>query len=180
MKNKALSVTRQKGVVLIVSMVMLLLLTLIGVTGSQVTSLEERMAGNVRDQNIAFQAAEATLLAAEQYILATDSGPATYSELPDPGPIPSTGKNGLLGQAIAEPNFFSAATWTGSNSATTPVNFGADFRNKLNVAIADPRYIIKKIDSLPGPINVFRITARAVGQNPGTQIILQEVFERTN
>jgi len=37
---------------------MLLLLTIIGITGIQVSGLEEKMAGNSRDQNLAFQSAE--------------------------------------------------------------------------------------------------------------------------
>lgn len=184
MKNREMFLTKQKGVVLIVSMVMLLLLTLIGITGSGVTSLEERMAGNARDQNIAFQAAESTLLAAEQFVLATDSGPLTYSETPS-SPTPSSGKNGLLGLAIDEPNFFLSASWTSANSAATPTGFGSNFTNNIGVAINDPRYIIKKIANIPpsgavGPKTVFRITARAIGHNPGTQVVLQEIFERTN
>jgi type IV pilus assembly protein PilX len=59
---------QQSGVVLVISLVMLLLLTLIGVTSVQTTSLEEKMAGNMRDQNIAFQAAEAALRDAEEDI----------------------------------------------------------------------------------------------------------------
>lgn len=44
---------------------MLLLLTIIGVTAIQTTSLEEKMAGNMRDQNLAFQAAESALRVGE-------------------------------------------------------------------------------------------------------------------
>jgi Tfp pilus assembly protein PilX len=44
---------------------MLLALTLIGVTSSNVTGLEEKMAANSKDVNLAFQAAEAALRAAE-------------------------------------------------------------------------------------------------------------------
>ena len=55
----------QSGAVLIISLIMLLLLTLIGLSGSQVTALEEKMAGNMRDKNLAFQAAESALRAVE-------------------------------------------------------------------------------------------------------------------
>jgi type IV pilus assembly protein PilX len=70
-------VKRQSGVVLPVSMIMLLLLTLIGITGSQVTGLEEKMAGNSRDSNLAFQAAEAALRAGEA---ATAGTPTLYTD----------------------------------------------------------------------------------------------------
>jgi type IV pilus assembly protein PilX len=53
------------GAVLLVSLVMLLLLTLIGLAGMRMVQLEERMAGNLRDRQMAFQAAEAALRAGE-------------------------------------------------------------------------------------------------------------------
>ncbi len=171
MKNRETLSNRQAGVVLIVSMVMLILLTLIGLTGSQVTSLEEKMAGNARDQNIAFQVAESTLIAAEQFVLSPANPPdnTTYNEA-----------NGLLTQFTADPDYFLAATWTNANSAST-LNFGNNFINNAtaNVAVTNPRYIIKRINQFPDR-TVFRITARAVGHNPGTQVILQEIFERPN
>lgn len=66
--------TRQRGVVLIISLIMLLIMTLIGLASMQSTTLEEKMAGNYRDLNIAFQAAESTLRDGETWIsqLATE------------------------------------------------------------------------------------------------------------
>jgi type IV pilus assembly protein PilX len=55
----------QAGFVLIVALLLLLVLTILGLAAAQSTSLEERMAGNARDQDLAFQAAEAGLRAAE-------------------------------------------------------------------------------------------------------------------
>jgi len=55
----------QRGAVLLVTLVMLLLLTLIGLASMRLASLEERMAGNLRDRQVAFQAAEAALRAGE-------------------------------------------------------------------------------------------------------------------
>jgi len=51
----------QRGVVLYVAMIMLLLLTLIGVTGMQVATLQQRMATNFNDFALAFQRAEGVL-----------------------------------------------------------------------------------------------------------------------
>lgn len=58
----------QKGSVLIFSLIMLLLLTIVGVSGMQMTTLEEKMSGNYRNHELAFQAAEAALADAENYI----------------------------------------------------------------------------------------------------------------
>jgi Tfp pilus assembly protein PilX len=64
-KSLIIKIQRQTGVVLVISLILLLALTLIGVTGSNVTGLEEKMAGNNKDVNLAFQAAESALRFAE-------------------------------------------------------------------------------------------------------------------
>ena len=59
---------KQKGAVLFVSLMFLILLTLIGLSAANVGILQERMAGNVRESNIAFQRAEATLRGIERRV----------------------------------------------------------------------------------------------------------------
>ena len=61
-------VRSQAGAVLIVSLVLLLVLTILGVSGVQNTTMEERMAGNYRDRFSAFQAAEAALRVGERAV----------------------------------------------------------------------------------------------------------------
>ncbi|WP_435606136.1 pilus assembly PilX family protein [Pseudomonas knackmussii] len=48
----------QSGIALLVSLVLLLLLTIIAITAATQSTLQERMAANSQQQNIAFQAAE--------------------------------------------------------------------------------------------------------------------------
>lgn len=52
---------RQSGAVLIVSMIILVVLTLLGVTAMNTTALQERIASNTQEQVHAFQAAETGL-----------------------------------------------------------------------------------------------------------------------
>ena len=59
---------KQKGAVLLVCLVMLLVLTVIGVSSMSSSTLQERMAGGARDYNQAFQAAEASLRVGEAYV----------------------------------------------------------------------------------------------------------------
>ena len=59
---------RQRGVALFISLVLLLVLTIIGVSAVQTTSLEERMSRNTRDVALAFQAAESSLRDAEAFL----------------------------------------------------------------------------------------------------------------
>ena len=51
--------SKQSGSALIISLMILIVMTLIGITGMGTSGLEEKMAGNDRDAALAFQAAEA-------------------------------------------------------------------------------------------------------------------------
>ncbi len=64
---------QQRGatVLLIVALIMLpALLTIIGLSSMRGTSLQENMAGNMRDGNLALQASEAALRKAEEVVVA--------------------------------------------------------------------------------------------------------------
>ncbi len=52
---------KQRGAALIVALIMLLVMTVLGIASLGVTRMEERMAGNARDVDLAFQASEAGL-----------------------------------------------------------------------------------------------------------------------
>lgn len=52
------NIRRERGTALIMSLVILLILTILGVTAMGTASLEEKMAGNTQEINKAFQAAE--------------------------------------------------------------------------------------------------------------------------
>jgi len=83
----------QQGAILIVALVMLLLVTVIGLASIRGTSMQERMAGNLRDQELALQAAEAALRKGEAVVttkfedgtlntLATADQNGTYTSFP--------------------------------------------------------------------------------------------------
>lgn len=157
--NNSITKQRQSGVVLIISLIMLLLLTILGVTGMQVNSLEEKMSGNAYDQSRAFQAAESTLIVAEKFVLDNPLDALVYD-----------GADGLLNIAHDEPANFFSYDWT--KAAETAL------KDSFNLA-ENPRYIVKKV-SINGDQTFFRITARATGGSSRTQVILQEYFVRTN
>ncbi|WP_067983890.1 pilus assembly PilX family protein [Neptuniibacter pectenicola] len=56
----------EKGAVLVVALIFLLILSLIGVSSMQGTTMQEKMSGNLRDQHSAFNAAEAALREGER------------------------------------------------------------------------------------------------------------------
>ena len=65
---KALNIKQQQGAVLAVSLIMLLLLTMVGITGMQTTSLEEKMAGNTNNLNLSFESSETALRIGETFL----------------------------------------------------------------------------------------------------------------
>ena len=76
---------RQRGMVLLVSLGLLLALTLAAVSAAQTTVLELRMARNGRDAALAFHAAETALLDAESAIAAgtvSTLSPQAYAAAP--------------------------------------------------------------------------------------------------
>ena len=64
---------RERGTALIIAMLFLVILGMLGVTTMTNTTLDERMAGNSRDRDIAMQAAEAALRDAERDLSNTNS-----------------------------------------------------------------------------------------------------------
>lgn len=59
---------RQRGMVLVVSMILIMVITMISMAGIRGTAMQERMTANLYDREIAFQAAESALRAAEAAI----------------------------------------------------------------------------------------------------------------
>ena len=154
----------------------LLVLTVIGVAAMQNTSLEEKMAGNVKDRNLAFQNAESAIREAETFI----DNVITLAVF--------DGANGLYGEADLEPDFTVNSTWTSSSSN---VQSDADYG-----AYAAPRYFIKQFQTVAGvegslnlsgygdnkgggDVTIFNITARGTGGGADSaEVILRSYYGR--
>lgn len=186
----------QRGATLIVGMIFLVALTLLGVVAMKNTLLQERMAGGMRDRSLAFQAAEAALRDAKRDILAIRADgspcspggagcrPATDRPWDAAGltPFTSTCANG---QCYDNPNtggygFNGTAAWVAYPLDAAPsVQYGT-FTNAAAIAgvAVQPRYLIEifKRTNSSDVRYFYRITARAVGMNPNTVVVLQEVF----
>ena len=59
---------REKGVVLVIALLILVIMTTIGLSATQSTSLQEKIAGNTKQKTSAFFASEAGTITAERYI----------------------------------------------------------------------------------------------------------------
>jgi len=69
---------RQQGAILIVSMLLLLVMTLLGITAVSTSTLEEKMASNNRQRQLAFQSASSALRDAETWLRTTISSVAQF------------------------------------------------------------------------------------------------------
>jgi type IV pilus assembly protein PilX len=179
MKQRIHNLKKQTGVALFISLVMLLVLTIIGVSAVQTTSLEERMARNSRDRLMAFQAAESALRDAEAF-LETVVTTASFTDVGTTGlwtiaPFSTTAR-------WMQPNI-----WTGGGSvvaanavqgvATAPrflIEHAATLVREENAYQIDDPYTGSTSDR----IEIFRITARGVGGTQNARVLLQSTYGR--
>ncbi len=164
----------QSGIALMIGLVMLLLLTIIMIAAMRVTMLEERMAGNLRNHNIAFQAAESALREAEAFI---DSGDAVFDPLMlSNGPFQNTAPfcvNGLCGTSLPlqsdQLSTLSSAVMQTAATGIATIPF-------------EPEYIIELIRTDPSTDSsrlyaIFRITTRAWGGDSKNSLVqLQSTY----
>ena len=201
---------RERGAVLIVALVFLVILTMLGVTAMTGTTMELRMATNARDHAIALAAAEAALRDAEYDVMnrayvgkeaqkrspepvlanfgvnttaGTCSNTAPYIGLCLPGSAPV--------DAQPLPIDLTGISLTGAPS----VEYGTYTGARPIVGVAQqPRYYIESLYGLTKPpgwgsisgaggsvrVSYFRITARGVGSNPNTTVTVSEVMTRSS
>lgn len=169
---------QQRGGALITALSILLIMTVLGISAMSTTALQERMAGNARDAEVAFEAAEAALRAAETILTTT---PAAN--------IDTLINANTAGYYLAGANeqWKTEANWATAATATYPI------------VASQPRFIIQRITttgtataSASGPIEsinysnnppvitgttrVFQITARGFGLSANSRVMLQSYF----
>jgi type IV pilus assembly protein PilX len=172
--NKITVLKKQTGAILVVSLIMLLVMTLMGLSGMQTTSLQEKMSSNMRDQNIAFQAAESVLRDAEADIVSSGrvSGLTGMTNDCSSG-LCYGGQNGIsVDNILDDTNVYMA----------NAVPYGTHSANPAITGIsAQPKYLITgaKI-KVPGAASiwkyVYQVTAIAQGKQDTTVSILNEVY----
>lgn len=184
--------SRQSGAALISGLIFLVVLTMIGVTAARMSTLEERMSGNMRDRSIAMQAAELALRDAERDIMGLGATPRNpgisgISDFVADCDADNTDDTFDDGLCYNGPLAWATAAWTAANWTTnmtnepTSVAYGR-FTGATALAglPALPRYLIegmRKTTSGGGEAFYYRITVRAQGVNPNTVVWLQEVFK---
>jgi type IV pilus assembly protein PilX len=158
----------ERGAALIVSLIFLLVLTLLGVGAMRTTNMQERMAGNLRDSNLAFQAAESALREGEELL--------QQATLPV-----FSGTGGLIQRddAAGQASFWRTYDWAGNSMTATAVAGTADA----------PQYVIEELPPVPAQggslrfgalpeVAFYRVTARAVGGTVDAVSVLQVTYRR--
>jgi len=188
---------RQRGASLVVVMLVLLLVTVIGIAGARLALLSEMSARHDRDTQIAFEAAEAAVMDAEQDIdNEGTSGCVSLREWPDkteapPGTCGTSGSERGLCKTVDSPT--AKPTWASvnflDNSSSAPtVQHGTftcrAFASGSGIKPERPaRYLIEwDIDKTPGlsaksdngdPPTLYRITAMGFGPRIDTRAVIQ-------
>jgi type IV pilus assembly protein PilX len=174
-ESKKKFVNKQQGAVLIVGLIIMLLLTIIGLAAVRSSGMQELMAGNMRDRNLAFQAAEAGLREAEAEAAKCkvfDGTKACYEDLNSTTPV----------QTWSEQN------WKDKSAVATVT---------LDLS-KSPRFIIEKIkeeaavagssggcveldpscaESGSAKSRFFRVTSLGYGGTENSQVILQTTIK---
>lgn len=160
---------RQAGMALMLTLAALLILTLLGLSGTQTAILQARMAQSHRDMGLAFQAAEAALQAGEAWVEAM----ADLSAFPAAGAC-----DGGLCNATDGVQRWQGLDWQDADASRQAPG--------LPGLAAAPRCLIELVASLPQPdpsgsgavlrTHWFRITARGTGARPGTAALLQTAY----
>lgn len=167
---------RERGAVLIVSLIILLIVTMIAVSSMQGTVLEEKMAGNTRDRNVAFQTAESAVREAEDFI----EGVVSLGSF--------NGTGGLYGETDGIPYFRDPVTWSDpAQHVVAGQTYGS---------YEAPRYFIKHRTTVigtegamnmsgygdnkgTGDVSVFVITGRGTGAGADSaEVILRSQYGR--
>lgn len=173
---------KQKGAVLIVSLLLLLVTTMLGITSMSTTVMEEKMAGNSRQKQLAFQAAEAGLRQAETWLNTNITTVTAFETLFNAGgtaelywerqPNP-----GLASKPVAFDIYNPNAWLIGNSIQTTQV---------LQSGQPNPRYIIEYMGRIgEAPLDVlvpddrrfaFRVTALGEGTDGITSYVTRSTF----
>jgi type IV pilus assembly protein PilX len=177
--------TRQNGAALIIGLVLLISLTIVGISVLSTTSLEQRMAGNMTELNMAFNNAETggqavvaaiATLPGDIHVLcqrlnqpvtcADDNKPKNWWDTADSNWWANNaidlGSNLLTGDRVV----------TGSGS-------GFQRQPQVSITAIPPHILGQGFVNDKGNGQIIRITVRGTGTSDNTEVILQQdvIFE---
>jgi type IV pilus assembly protein PilX len=175
----------ERGAALIISLILLVLITMVGVASLRNVVLEEKMASNYYDRSLAFQAAEAGLRAGEAVAVAQASTTPRHAQAIALAVPTSSAQCGTScsGGLCSPPGVHCEARWEISSfvgwTDATGVTLNAQ-------AGAVPQYFVEYLgnnfpcDPTQPTLNTscarYRVTARSQTGGDRAEVILQSVY----
>jgi type IV pilus assembly protein PilX len=180
---------QQRGAVLIVSLLMLLIITILALGAGQSTRLQERMVSTQRDYDLALQTAEAGLRAGERRIGANSVMSAPLACLALNDSVCWVYELGTLNRTVNyEDQAFQPDDWWAANA----LRYDASASNLISgdgLSRADPEYYIEEVEEVPDSLSIpptgpppsriyYRIVARGKGGSQNAQAVLHSTYVR--
>jgi type IV pilus assembly protein PilX len=162
----------EKGVILITGLILLLIVTLIGITSMQSVILSEKMTSNMRDTSIAFQATESALSDGERWIKSQAAKPdAVKSCSASPCPV---------WQDSTLSNIY-------KNSPSWWKNNARSYSTSIYGIHTQPYFIIQEYGFVPYELSpdarakgagyhYYRVTARGTGEVDTTKTMIESIY----
>lgn len=122
----------QRGVALVIALILLVVITLVGLAAVSGTILQQKMAANLYDRQVAFQDAEAALRIAAQRIATTIPTDPAFRDCQPKGET-------CLANPFADPNLDKTKIFT------VPVGTGPGQFTVGNAAAGQPQYVIERM-----------------------------------
>lgn len=192
--NNARDRSDQRGLSLIMVLLILVVVSLLGVGGAQIALMSERGARNDRDQQVAWQAAEAALIDAEIDMRNTSSTRQAIFDgksvlaFPPFGCGTSGSSRGLCAIAITGKPSWLTTDFTSTSGSAPTTAFGTFTSSTFAAggvgiqAAQAPRYIIEPILALSGdkanpePEVLYRVTTMGFGPRVDIQSMIQMLY----
>jgi len=172
----------QNGAVLIITLMLLVIMTILGVSAVTTTTMQEKMAGNMHNKNLSFQAAEAAMRFGESIAMPL-SDATDFSAEAAQGIYPRT--NYTTAQLLADPP---TMNWQDGDNGNLYLQFP--------VVNAAPQYIVEDYGTAPKSEScakdtaetqicctcclqkIFRVTAKGSGLTAVGQTLLQSTVRQ--
>jgi type IV pilus assembly protein PilX len=182
---------KQAGASLVMVLLILVVVSVLGVGGAQVALMSERSSRNDRDQQIAWQAAEAGLLDAESDIFDTTSTRRTTFDSKSQTAFAlncgtsGTGR-GLCALPTAGKPAWLTVDFADTSSSAATVEYGTFTSKSFSAGTSGvrpalrPRYIIEIVPDTIGdksdPSYLYRVTTMGFGPRQDIQAVLQTLY----
>lgn len=187
---------REQGSVLVISLLILLIMSLLSITSLNNAVLEEKMAANSRNSLTAFQAAEAALREAENFVglsMNTNTDVNTNDVVDTnctKGLCDCDNRDPLIGGTGLSVNGCTAEFWSDSGLNVWETGKYRSYTDNKEVEGYESKYIVEYMGKtypcagVPDPRldascpDIYRITALGENVNSGARVMLQTTFRK--